>query len=468
MITTTNMKLGLVLVAVLIQGAVAASKNSKYASVARIKAIGKAAHKVKHYTLTLDPTTIKLRMPMSSGGNRITNLEFEIGHDGNARRLGSGMNGGVFAGRLSTTNRAPIRVAIKIGDRHKFSNEAKHMERLNNPAINKCYASGLCVPPAHDNDDYPRQVVVIELVKGKSLNSYLKANALTRQASISILHQIANALEYMWAQGLVHNDLANTKNVMIVENRDNYQVVLIDFGLTQTFEECYEKGKNSNSDYDMAMDLMKLKAMCQKMGLSEHAKLVPSEIARSKIQKASHKAWRYIQDLDFHPELYAKHLMYSDDHPARGYLPGLLGYAVCSECRGLGNLAEQMSGDLRCQACADLRKRVSDVDHRLQPFQLSPAEARSQRVYVAILHWKHANNTQKRPEPTDLKQYVNRTDFQRATRDHPAFRQDREISLKDIWQYMNRRLVAKWTCNACGKETSTRESSCLSCYQPRC
>jgi len=368
MITTTNMTLGLALVAFLIQGALAASEKYKYASVARIKAIKKG---VKHYTLTLDPTSIKLTMPMSNGGNRITNLEFEIGSDGNARRLGSGMNGGVFAGQLTTTKGGAIRVAIKIADMWRFSSESKHMERMNNPAINKCYAIGGCAPPAHDIDEYtgqksevPRQVVVMELVNGKSLSSHLKGNALTRQASISIVHQIANALEYMWAQGLVHQDLGNPKNIMIVQNRDSYRVVLIDFGLTQTFEQCYEKAKDSYSEFFPALDLTKLKTICKRLGLSEHAKLVPATASRSKIKKASPKAWRYIQDLDFHPELYARHLMPRPIDMFSRFLPGLLGYAVCSKCQGQGNLFQQMSGAIRCNRCEVLRKRIQWVLER--------------------------------------------------------------------------------------------------------
>jgi len=371
MITTTNMKLGLVLVAFVIQGSIAASEKYEYASVARFRNPSKKG--AKTYTLSLDVSNAQtckmyLAASLSRRGNQITNLEFELGADGYARKLGSGTFGGVFVGRLSTTTHAPIRVAIKIGEKWKYSNEAKHMEKLNNPAINKIYAHGFCAPPAIDSATDPRQVVVVELVNGKSLASHIKDRSpliKNRNACISIVHQVANAMEYMWAQRLVHQDCANPNNIMIVQNRDSYQAVLIDFGKTQTFEECNQAMRGSN-EYEKAADLQALATMCSDLGLHEHAKVFPIEIRLGKrddgtkalLAKASPQARKYVHDLDYRPELNTRHLMPRPIDICSNLLPGLLGYAVCSKCQGQGNLAQQMSGAIRCNRCEVLRKRI--------------------------------------------------------------------------------------------------------------
>merc|ERR1711964_353762 len=125
---------------------------------------------------------------------------------------------------------------------------------------------------------------------------------------------------------------------------DGYQAVLIDFGKTQTFEECNESQRGTN-EYEKAADLQALATMCKDLELHEHAKVFPNGAnhhALVEAREASPEAFRYVHDLDYHPERNTMHLMPCQGHPASKLLPGLLGYAVCSKCQGLGNLAEQI------------------------------------------------------------------------------------------------------------------------------
>merc|ERR1711964_749158 len=295
-----------------------------------------------------------------------------------------------FAGRLSTTNAEPIRVAIKIEGQYNCCEEATYMERLNNPvdnpAINNCYAEGNCASPAHDEGAYPRHVVVMELVTGRSLESYIVKDKATRtstqqlpeNARISIIHQVANTLEYMWDKGCVHGDLAD-RNIMVTEDDGRYNIVLIDFGKTVSFEDVHAAGKgylpNEDKPYN---DLKDLAVLCKDLGLEEHIKVFP--LGHNDALMSSPKANKYIHEM--------------------------------SQC------AEE--------------KATEDETILSQRAQVN---ARKERVYVAIIMWRYANKTdRKNPLPKELKEYVTTPAFQESTKNHPAFAESK-IVYKDIWKY---------------------------------
>merc|ERR1711964_781583 len=448
---SNNMKLSLALVALLIECIQASSgANYDYSAVAQIRPTKKEAHQgVKDYSLTLDPSTIKLLMPWSTKDNKkfmgtITALEFEICRDGPdagfAHRLGSGTFGGVFAGRLSTTNAEPIRVAIKIEGQYNCCEEATYMERLNNPvdnpAINNCYAEGNCASPAHDEDAYPRHVVVMELVTGRSLESYIVKDKATRtstqqlpeNARISIIHQVANTLEYMWDKGCVHGDLAD-RNIMVTEDEGRYNIVLIDFGKTVSFEDVHAAGKgylpNEDKPYN---DLKDLAVLCKDLGLEEHIKVFP--LGHNKALMSSPKANKYVHEMNQHPELFAKHLLPSEGHPATEFLPGLPGYAEF-KCKDLPRDEEKAT---EYERVLSQRAEEKATDYETILSQRAQVNARKERVYVAIIMWRYANKTDRNPVPKKLKEYVTTPAFQESTKNHPAFAESK-IVYKDIWKY---------------------------------
>merc|ERR1711900_15963 len=373
-------------------------------------------------------STIKLLKPWSEKYKNITALEFEICRDGPdagfTHRLGSGTFGGVFAGRLSRTNAEPIRVAIKIEGKYNCCEEATYMERLNNPvdnrAINNCYAEGNCASPAHDEDAYPRHVVVMELVTGRSLESYIVKDKATRTstqqlpeyARISIIHQVANTLEYMWDKGCVHGDLAD-RNIMVTEDDGRYNIVLIDFGKTVSFEDVHAAGNgylpNEDKPYN---DLKDLAVLCKDLGLEEHIKVFP--LGHNKALMSSPKANKYVHEMNQHPELFAKHLLPSEGHPATEFLPGLPGYAEFKR-NYLGLPRDEYERVLSQRAEEKATEDETILSQRAQ------VNARKERVYVAIIMWRYANKTDRNPVPKKLKEYVTTPAFQESTKNHPAF-----------------------------------------------
>merc|ERR1711964_868358 len=321
-----------------------------------------------------------------------------------------------------------------------------------------------------------REVCVMDLVNGRSLESYVEKDMKTRtykdtkqllprEARISIVHQIANALEYMWTQNYVHGDVFD-RNIMVTRRGQAYNVVLIDFGRTVHFDEVAASRKNDGSieriDGKAPNDIFDLANICKLLHLEEHAKMFPDSIY---IMKATRAVRAYVNEMNLYPERFIKHLMYSERVPAaiRDFLPGLLGYAVCGRCRGTGNLAVELrksekintqqgkinklnrgqSGrkffllkqeteklnalmELRCQKCASLREQAPTVH--------GSEEARKNRVYVAIDMWRQRNNTDRFPvtvaDKTDLLRYAASPEFQAATRYFTE-----RIIKEDIWKY---------------------------------
>lgn len=82
-------------------------------------------------------------------------------------------------------------------ERH-FDVEASHLIRLRHPSIASLLAYG-----SEKHIPY----VVQEFVKGQSLQALLDANAPTLASPMSVLRQLAAALDYAHAAGLVHGDL---------------------------------------------------------------------------------------------------------------------------------------------------------------------------------------------------------------------------------------------------------------------
>jgi len=313
----------------------------------------------------------------------------------------------------------------------------------------------------------------MELVKGRPLESYVEVDRknmtttqlLPREARISIIHQVANALEYMWALNYVHGDIAD-RNIMVTQRGGLYNIVLIDFGLTVHFDDVEEARKNGGrlgTGGEPINDLSLLATLCKALGLEEHAKVFP--IRPDFFKQSTADARKYVNEMKMHPEQFAKHLRYSERLPAtiRHFLPGLLGYAVCRDCRGTGNLAVELrksvkinrqqvkvdklsrgqSGrafflleqetqkldalmELRCQKCASLREQAPTVH--------GSEEARKNRVYVAIDMWRQRRNTDRFPvtvaDKTDLLRYAASPEFQAATRYFTE-----RIVKEDIWKY---------------------------------
>merc|ERR1711964_698395 len=175
----------------------------------------------------------------------------------------------------------------------------------------------------------------------------------------------------MWDKGCVHGDLAD-RDIMVTEDDGRYNIVLIDFGKTVSFEDVHAAGKgylpNEDKPYN---DLKDLAVLCKDLGLEEHIKVFP--LGHNDALMSSPKANKYVHEMNQHPELFAKHLLPSEGHPATEFLPGLPGYA-----------------EFKRKA---LPESLESEEYETILSQRDQVNARKERVYVAIIMWRYANKT---------------------------------------------------------------------------
>src|SRR5215472_11234205 len=141
-------------------------------------------------------------------------------------KLGAGGMGEVVR---ATDTRLHRTVAIKTlqhdkhQDKRRFLQEARAASELNHPNIVVLYDI------AKDNGtDY----LVMEYVRGKSLDKLIPARGLALDEVIRYAEQIASALVAAHAAGIVHRDIKPT-NIMVTETG---QVKVLDFGLAKLDE----------------------------------------------------------------------------------------------------------------------------------------------------------------------------------------------------------------------------------------
>jgi serine/threonine protein kinase len=135
--------------------------------------------------------------------------------------LGVGAVGRVYRARDPETGRV---VAMKRVRRH-LSRDPRVMERFRREGI---AAEGLSHPNLLRVYDVGPDYLVLELVEGESLDERLeRRGALAPEEALSILQQMAEALDSIHARGIVHRDV-KPSNVLLA--RDG-TVKLSDFGM---------------------------------------------------------------------------------------------------------------------------------------------------------------------------------------------------------------------------------------------
>ena len=145
--------------------------------------------------------------------------------------LGQGGMGSVFRALDRTLHRA---VAIKVisGDvalnpelKGRFLMEARTVAKLRHPNIVAVYSAGEA-----DGLLY----FVMELVPGESLRDLLvREGKVEPQRAEKILHELAMALDYAHANGIVHRDV-KPENILL--DRDTGRAMLTDFGVARALE----------------------------------------------------------------------------------------------------------------------------------------------------------------------------------------------------------------------------------------
>jgi serine/threonine protein kinase/lipopolysaccharide biosynthesis regulator YciM len=151
-----------------------------------------------------------------------------ISHYRIVEKLGEGGMGVVYIAEDTLLGR---RVAIKTltagrnsTDQHfrgRFLREARSISKLSHPHIATIYDYG-------ETDD-GQPYIVMELIKGGTLNQLMVGDALTIPRIIEIVEQVAEALGEAHRHGIIHRDI-KPSNIAINERGD---VKVLDFGLAK-------------------------------------------------------------------------------------------------------------------------------------------------------------------------------------------------------------------------------------------
>lgn len=172
-----------------------------------------------------------------------------IGHYKIVRKIDEGGMGEVFLAEDTELERP---VALKIllpvyaNDEdliQRFIQEAKAASALNHQNILTIYEIG------YHGD---RRFIASEFVKGVTLRTRLKNDALTLTQILDITLQVAAALNAAHKAGITHRDI-KPENIML---RDDDQVKILDFGLAKLSETSFGFGDKENADKEAATQML--------------------------------------------------------------------------------------------------------------------------------------------------------------------------------------------------------------------
>ncbi len=126
----------------------------------------------------------------------------------------------------------PARLAADPDFRHRFQREAQVVSKLQHPNIVRLFDFG-------EDAEVGTHYMVMEYLAGKDLGAYLReVGRLSLAQALPVIQQIASALDYAHAQGLVHRDI-KPSNVMLdtpspISNLQHpLRAVLTDFGIAK-------------------------------------------------------------------------------------------------------------------------------------------------------------------------------------------------------------------------------------------
>ena len=142
--------------------------------------------------------------------------------------------GGMSVMYRATDMRLGRKVALKvIGD--QLAADPEFRERFVDEARNTSAIDHAHVVPLYDFDEIDGQLyIAMRYVEGSDLASLIKDGPLAAQRTLTLLGQVADALDALHGRGLVHLDV-KPANVLVTnkENIGGEHVYLADFGLTR-------------------------------------------------------------------------------------------------------------------------------------------------------------------------------------------------------------------------------------------
>jgi serine/threonine-protein kinase len=144
-------------------------------------------------------------------------------------KLGQGAYGEVHLGVPSRGPRVAVKLLSATAARHadtitRFKREADTARRLDHPSIIRILDVG---------SSRGRHYIIMELVRGGSLRSLLERAAAPPASVLAVLAEVAAALAYAHAQGVVHRDV-KPENVLLTRAG---RAKVADFGLARTVDQ---------------------------------------------------------------------------------------------------------------------------------------------------------------------------------------------------------------------------------------
>ncbi len=146
------------------------------------------------------------------------------------RRLGGGAMGDVYAGRHPVIGK---KVAIKVLKRElagraesaeRFLREARAVNQIDHPNVVDVFALGRLADG--------RLYLVMDLLDGESLRARVARGPIAPDVALSILGQIAAALDAAHGRGVIHRDL-KPDNIMLTGPAERPTAHVLDFGIAK-------------------------------------------------------------------------------------------------------------------------------------------------------------------------------------------------------------------------------------------
>ena len=148
------------------------------------------------------------------------------------QELGRGGMGVVYRAwdpRLGRDVAVKLIPPLRLGgdDAERFRREARMVAQLDHPSI----------VPIHDYGQHDEALFfVMPLVEGTTLRDLLEKHRLPLGETVEVAAQMAEALDYSHARGVIHRDV-KPENVMVGRERGDLRVRMMDFGLARNLGE---------------------------------------------------------------------------------------------------------------------------------------------------------------------------------------------------------------------------------------